>query len=71
MLTLPAGEIASTPCATAEIPALTARRVGSGVSPVPRPIDSVRTTLYNGPRILRVYPLIGGGVAEWLKAAVC
>ena len=37
----------------------------------PQRIDSVRTTLYNGSRIPRVYPLIGGGVAEWLKAAVC
>ena len=26
---------------------------------------------YNGSRIHRVYPLMGGGVAEWLKAAVC
>ena len=44
---------------------------GSGASPGPRRIDSGRTTLYNRPRIPRVYALIGGGVAEWLKAAVC
>ena len=37
----------------------------------PRKFDSVSTPLYNGACIPRVYPLIGGGVAEWLKAAVC
>jgi hypothetical protein len=39
--------------------------------PRPRKFDSVSTRLYNGACIPRVYPLIGGGVAEWLKAAVC
>ena len=46
-------------------------RADQGVSSEPRRIDSMRTTLYNDPPIYRVYPLIGGGVAEWLKAAVC
>jgi hypothetical protein len=44
---------------------------GTPVLSRPHRIDSVRTTLYNGSCISRVYPLIGGGVAEWLKAAVC
>ena len=34
-------------------------------------IDLVRAGLYNSVCIPRVDPLIGGGVAEWLKAAVC
>ena len=46
-------------------------RANPSVSHLSRRIDSVRTTLYNDPPIYRVYPLIGGGVAEWLKAAVC
>jgi hypothetical protein len=43
------------------------RRVGSGVSPERRRIDSVRATVYNGSRIPRVYPTHwwrGGRVAE-------
>ena len=39
--------------------------------PDPTEFDSMRTSLYNNARMPRVYPLIGGGVAEWLKAAVC
>ena len=39
--------------------------------PDPTEFDSMRTSLYNNARRPRVYPLNGGGVAEWLKAAVC
>jgi hypothetical protein len=47
------------------------RKTGWTLSFGGRRIDSTKLAVYKGGGIRRVDPLNGGGVAEWLKAAVC